>query len=212
MRLRSWLAILAALAFLGTACNGQSGSTSTPDDVTSASEAASASAEGSDEPSEEPSEEASEKPTPVPSEEPTGDELDYSLPPNFGSDDLTSGFTPDPFSAHVVSGGPLDASYLGDDCRGFATAAPDYDITFTAGSLSLLRFYFVADTADDTTIIINAPDGSWHCNDDATGTIDPQYDFEDPASGLYDIWIGSYESGASVSGTFYVTELDSNHP
>jgi hypothetical protein len=212
MRPRSWLAILATLALLVTACSGNSGNTSTPGDLVSTSESASASAEPSAEPSNEPSEEASAKPSVEPSEEPTGDELDYSLQPNFGSDDVTSGFTPDPFNAHVVSGGPIDASYLGDDCRGFATTAPDYDITFTSGSLSLLRFYFVAETADDTTIIINAPDGSWHCNDDATGTIDPQYDFEDPASGLYDIWIGSYESGASVSGTFYVTELESNHP
>ena len=212
MRPRSWLAIVAALALFVTACGGSTGNTPTPDDARSASASASASAEPSEGPSDEASAEASAKPSVEPSEEPTGDELDYSLQPNFGSEDLSSGFSPDPFSAHVVSGGPIDASYLGGDCRGFATAAPDYDITFTAGDLSLLRFYFVADTADDTTIIINAPDGSWHCNDDATGTIDPQYDFEDPASGLYDIWIGSYESDASVSGTFYVTELESNHP
>ncbi len=60
--------------------------------------------------------------------------------------------------------------------------------------------------------IINAPDGSWHCNDDAPGTIDPQFDFQDPASGLYDVWIGSYQSGAEIDGTLYVTELESNGP
>ena len=208
MRSRSTLAVLAVIAVVATACSGQTAATPVavvtpaPTDTPSATE----------EPTEAPSEEPSEQPSEAASEAPAGDELDYRLEPNFGSEDLTSGFTPDPFSAEVTSGGPIDASYLGGDCRGYATAAPDFDVTYTAGDLSLLRFYFVADDADDTTIIINAPDGSWHCNDDAPGTIDPQFDFQDPASGLYDVWIGSYQSGAEVDGTFYVTELESNGP
>jgi hypothetical protein len=138
-------------------------------------------------------------------------ELDMSLPSNFGSTDLSAGFTPDPFSVELVSGGPIDATYVGDDCRGYATEASDYDVTYTAVDEGLLRFYFVADTAD-TTLVINAPDGSWHCNDDAPGTIDPLIDFVNPESGRYDIWIGSYESGTENSGTLYVTETESNGP
>lgn len=207
MRSRPWLAALAVLAILATACSGQTAATLS-DEPATPTEAPTASPP----PSEQPTEAASEKPSVAPSEAPPADELDYRLQPNFGSEDLTSGFTPDPFSVEVTSGGPIDASYLGGDCRGFATAAPDFDVTYTAGDLSLLRFYFVADAADDTTLLINAPDGSWHCNDDAPGTIDPQFDFQDPDSGLYDIWIGSYQSGAGISGTLYVTELESNGP
>ena len=208
MRSRSSLAILASLALLATACNQQAGATPTPEVEATATEEPSASTAAS----EEPSEEASAKPSTEPTEAPAGDELDYSLQPNFGSDSLTSGFTPDPFSADVVSGGPIDASYLGNGCGGWATAAPDYDITYTAGSLSLLRFYFVADSGEDTTLIVNAPDVEWYCNDDSNGTLNPAVDFDSPATGLYDIWIGSYENGTEVSGTLYVTELDSNHP
>ena len=208
MRSRPTLAILAVLAMLATACSAQTAATPVsivtpaPTDQPSATQ----------EPTEAPTEAPTQAPTEAPTEAPADDELEYQLPPNFGSEDLTSGFTPDPFSAEMTSGGPIDASYLGGDCRGFATAAPDFDVTYTAGDLSLLRFYFVADEADDTTLIINAPDGSWHCNDDAPGTIDPQFDFQDPASGLYDVWIGSFESGATISGTLYVTELESNGP
>jgi len=204
MRSRPWLALLALFAIFASACSGPAAATPTSDPTATPTEAPTATAE--------PSQAASEEPSVAPSEAAAADELDYSLQPNYGSEELTSGFSPDPFSVEVVSGGPIDASYLGGDCRGFATAAPDYDVTFTAGNLSLLRFYFVADGADDTTLIINAPDGSWHCNDDATGTIDPQFDFQDPDSGLYDIWIGSYEAGAAISGTLYVTELESNGP
>ena len=77
---------------------------------------------------------------------------------------------------------------------------------------SLPRFEVVADAADDTTLIINAPDGSWYCNDDAPGTIDPMFDFTNPESGLYDVWVGSYEQDTTVEGVLYVTELESNAP
>ena len=204
MRSRPTLAILAVLAMLATACSAQTAATPVSLVTPAPTDAPS--------PTQEPTEAPTQAPTEAPTDAPAGDELQYQLPPNFGSEDLTSGFTPDPFSADVTSGGPIDASYLGGDCRGFATAAPDFDVTYTAGDLSLLRFYFVADEADDTTLIINAPDGSWHCNDDAPGTIDPQFDFQDPASGLYDVWIGSFESGTTISGTLYVTELESNGP
>jgi hypothetical protein len=139
-------------------------------------------------------------------------ELDVNLASNFGSTTLAAGFTPDPHSVDVISGGPIDTSYLGGECRGFATRASDYDVTYQAGQAQLLRFYFVADEAVDTTLIINAPDGSWACNDDATLTIDPQVDFESPTSGRYDIWVGSFDSGAEAAGTLFVTELESNGP
>lgn len=206
MRSRPWLAVLAVITMLATACTTQtvvsppSAQAATPTEAPSATDAPTATSQ--------PSASASEKA----SEAPAGDELNYRLQPTFGSEDLTSGFAPDPFSVEVVSGGPIDATYLGGGCRGFATAAPDFDVTYTAGDLSLLRFYFVADGADDTTLIINAPDATWHCNDDAPGTIDPQVDFQNPAPGLYDVWIGSYEAGAEINGTLYVTELESNHP
>jgi hypothetical protein len=206
MRSRTWLVFAVLLTLVTTACTAASPPTSpsaeeeTPTVVASASSAASADASANA------SAQASESAS-------GGDELDWELPPNFGDVDLTAGFTPDPFSIEVVSGGPIDAAYLGDDCRGFATAAPDFDVRYTAGSQGLLRFYFVADTAgEDTTLLVNSPDESWHCNDDATDSVNPQVDFDNPESGLYDIWIGSYESGAQVNGTLYVTEVSSNHP
>jgi hypothetical protein len=202
MRPRPWFVAAVLLAIVTSACSAASPTASPSAEEETQSEEASASTQASAEVSEQASEGAT-----------GGDELEYQLPPNFGDTDLTAGFTPDPFSVEVVSGGPLDASYLGGECRGFATAAPDFDVTYTAGSQGLLRFYFVAETAgEDTTLLVNAPDESWHCNDDATDSLNPQVDFEDPASGLYDIWIGSYESGTQVNGTLYVTEVSTNHP
>jgi len=113
----------------------------------------------------------------------------------------------------VVSGGPIDVRYLEGACVGFAEPNPDYEVHYTAGLLSMLRFYFVADSAgDDATLIINDTTSNWVCNDDSYGGSNPTVDFSPPESGYYDIWVGSYSSDAFISGTLYITELDSNHP
>jgi hypothetical protein len=136
--------------------------------------------------------------------------LNFSLPPNYGSTALTAGFLPDPFAVGITSGGPVNVSYLGGICRGFATSAPDFSVNYTAGASSLLRFYFIGN--GDSTLIINGPNGTYFCNDDSFGTLNPTIDFNNPTSGRYDIWIGSYSSGTFIPGTLYVTEINGNHP
>lgn len=136
--------------------------------------------------------------------------LNYNLSPVFGSSTIASGFVPDPFYAGITAGGPVDVSYLGGACRGYTSVAPSYSVTYTSGSFPLLRFYFVG--SSDTTMIINSPNGSYFCVDDSFGTVDPTIDFNNPATGRYDVWIGTYSPGASISGTLYVTESTNNHP
>ena len=136
--------------------------------------------------------------------------LNYSLPPNYGSTSLTSGFVPDPFTVGMTSGGPVDVSYLGSGCSGFATSAPDYSVNYTSGAFPTLRFYFIG--SGDTTMVINTPNGNYVCIDDSFGTLNPTIDFNSPSGGRYDVWIGSYASGTFVSGTLYVTESTGNHP
>lgn len=145
--------------------------------------------------------------TPTPVIVPT---LNFSLPPNFGSTALTSGFVPDPFSVGVTSGGSVNVNYLGGGCTGFATSAPDFSVNYTAGAFPTLRFYFVG--SGDATLIINSPSGSYFCNDDSFGTLNPAIDFNSPSSGRYDIWVGSFASGTAIGGTLFVTENTGNHP
>ncbi len=139
--------------------------------------------------------------------------LDYTLDPNYGAASISSGFTPDPQSVSITSGGPVDISALGlgSGCGGYATSSPDFEVTYTAGGFSLLRFYFVS-TSGDTTLVINGPNGTWYCVDDSYGTLNPTVDFQNPSSGVYDVWVGSYSSDTFAAGTLFITELDSNHP
>ena len=136
--------------------------------------------------------------------------LNFSLPPNFGSTSLVSGFVPDPFTVGLTSGGSVNVSYLGGGCTGFASSAPDFSVNYTSGAFPTLRFYFIG--GGDTTMIINTPGGSYVCVDDSFGTLNPTIDFNGPSSGRYDIWIGSFSQGTNISGTLNVTENTGNHP
>jgi hypothetical protein len=136
--------------------------------------------------------------------------LNFSLPPVYGSTALNSGFVPDPFTVGITAGGPASPAYLGGGCTGYTTIAPSFSVNYTSGAFPLLRFYFIG--SGDTTMVINSPSGSYFCNDDSFGTFSPTIDFNSPSSGRYDVWIGTYSSGASIGGTLYITESSGNHP
>lgn len=152
--------------------------------------------------------------SPEPTSPPAG-QLDFTATPNYGIVEVESGFVPDPQTKDMISGGEVDVSYLGEDatgfaCTGFATSQPDYSVTYTAGAGSLLRFYF--EGAGDSTLIINDASSHWRCADDSFNSVSPTIDFVSPVTGRYDIWVGSYVHDSQVSGTFSITELQSNHP
>ena len=136
-----------------------------------------------------------------------GDQLDFSLDPHYGEQHLDAGFLPDPYRVTVTSGGTVPVSYLGGDCTGFAAQAPDYRLHW-AGSATELRILFRAgQEGEDTVLVINRPDGSWVCNDDAdASTLNPMVILNNPLAGAYDIWVASFDQDAYIDGTLHITE------
>lgn len=130
---------------------------------------------------------------------------------NFGVHALNGGFMPDPRAISVVSGGNLDVSAmgLGPGCRGYATARPDAILRYS-NPAGFLRFFVRA--GGDTTLVVNAGDGRWHCDDDSGGSLNPMVDIAGPPGGQYDVWVGSYRAGENIRGTLHVTELMSQRP
>ena len=129
---------------------------------------------------------------------------DWRLPANYGAVTLYSGFTPDPFTLNVTSGGPIDASAsVSSSCRGWISNAPDFELTYSAGSLPLA---ISVNSASDTTLVINGPDGLWYCDDDGGDGLNPSLRWDSPPSGTYDIWVGSYQR-ANYSATLSISEL-----
>lgn len=109
--------------------------------------------------------------------------------PFFGTVALTdtSGSEPDPVT--IMAGGHQRADRIHNDCVGFIQkGSPDVNLDNGDGMNSL---FISARSPTDTTLVIRAPDGSWHCNDDAMG-FDPMVTFQGAAKGVYHIWVGTF--------------------
>jgi len=124
------------------------------------------------------------------------------LTPNYGEVTLRAGFTPDPHRVSVTAGGTIDADRLPGACTGRISDAPDYRVSYQAGSLPLV---FRTLSSSDTTLVINGPNGDWACDDDSYGDGDAEVRFDKPGSGVYDIWIGTF-SGGTAAATLLITE------
>lgn len=136
----------------------------------------------------------------------SGTQPNWRATPTFTTVNLSAGFTPDPWSYRLQAGGSdrIDAN-LGSGCVGFIHAgAPDVDLNYTSGSLSL---YIRSDSSTDTTLAVLDPDGNWHCNDDSIG-LDPVVSFQRPRSGNYNIWIGVHGSATTADATLQITEIN----
>ena len=126
--------------------------------------------------------------------------------PTYGDVRLDGGFLPDPHRLQLTAGGSTRVSVSG--CAyGFVADAPDVDLYYSGNGQRTLYFYATSD--EDTTLLINLPDGSWVCNDDGLGGRNPLVVIRNAPSGLYDIWVGTYGS-TMVRATLNISEIAPN--
>ena len=132
------------------------------------------------------------------------DGLNPAGEPRYGRQTIVPGFAPSPFTIDLVSGGDVAVKplALGDNCLGYAAADPDFVIDLAAG---FARVTILVASAEDTTLIVNLPNGSWSCNDDTNG-LNPALVYYNAAPGRYQIWIGSYAADTFDDAVFYITE------
>lgn len=135
---------------------------------------------------------------------------DVSADPLYETLRLSEGFLPDPSVVSLTAGGGDDASHLGGGCTGdINNAQPDVDLVYESSGSKRLGIYVKGGI--DTTLVINAPDGRWYCNDDfgsSSGT-NPGVVFNKPQNGYYNIWVGTYGGGV---GSGQVDLLVSEYP
>lgn len=131
--------------------------------------------------------------------------LDVNGAPNFGEKLVGNVMYPDPTVVPVTSGGSVDVSAANlSGCAGHVSARPDFNLRLTEGA-AFLRVFMTAAGGEDTTLVVNKPDGTWVCADD-TYARDPGIDLEGAAPGVYNIWVGSYQAGTQAQGTLTLTE------
>lgn len=128
---------------------------------------------------------------------------DWQLQPVFGQINLNAGFLPDPHGVNVTAGGQFSLAACGFNWQGHVARAPDYDLYYSAGNFSL-TIYVVSNY--DTVLLINGPDGLFYFSDDDGGGLNPAITFNNPQSGLYDIWIGAYDNARGLPAQLYITE------
>lgn len=133
---------------------------------------------------------------------------DWRLNPTYGGVTLSSGYTPDPYLVNLQSGGSIDASRsIGGNCRGYVANAPDFRLQYRAGNI--LPLIISVSSSSDTTLVINAPDGRWYCDDDGGQGLNPSLRWNSPMTGQYDIYVGTYGSASYRNATLSISELNS---
>lgn len=138
-----------------------------------------------------------------------------SNPPNwraqplYGTVELSSGFSPDPHTTSIRAGGGTENPVSGSECAGYINAdAPDVDLNYESGSYPLT---IDATSETDVTLLVYTPDRQWVCNDDGGDGTDARISFDDPRSGNYNVWVGTYSSSAgNPDATVSFTELNSS--
>ncbi|MDZ4319323.1 MAG: hypothetical protein U1A07_10890 [Phenylobacterium sp.] len=138
----------------------------------------------------------------------TGRPPNHHLSPRFGVINLAAGFVPDPHTLNVTAGGNITAGDISSSCRGFISDAPTARLEWRAGSGGL-PLLISARSDGDTTLLVRAPDGSWYCNDDGAGGLNPLFASTAAQSGRYDIWVGRYSQG-TISAALSISELIGN--
>lgn len=132
----------------------------------------------------------------------------FDADPTYGEFHLEPGFTPDPALLSVMAGGDLDASDKFEDCKGFISEAPDVRLFWDSESTSGLTIKISALSNADTTLVVNGPDGKWYCDDDSGEDSNPSVELT-PATGRYEIWIGTYSEGEIKKAVLGISELSS---
>lgn len=141
---------------------------------------------------------------------PAAEAQNWSLNPTYGSANLQAGFTPDPYVINLHSGGSIDASTaISSSCRGFIANAPDYRVTYQAGSWPLI---FTVNADVDTTLVVNGPDGQWYCDDDGGEGLNPRLQWGSPPSGQYDVYVGTYGNASIQPAQLIISELTGGAP
>jgi serine/threonine protein kinase len=115
---------------------------------------------------------------------------DITAAPLQGTITLNNGFSPDPWPHSVQLSPNIDLENF--NYFGFTTSPPTVHLEYSAGTYPL---YISAEADNDLVMLVYGPDEQWYFNDDFVG-YNPGVEFEDPQSGTYMIWVGSYEEAA----------------
>lgn len=130
---------------------------------------------------------------------------DAEAPPNYGVVDFRTSPGPGGYVVNLLSGGAVNTGEeIGPQCPGFVSNSPDVRLLYPIGTGQALTIAVIA--ANDTTLVVSAPDGVWHCNDDSGGALNPSVTFDHPQAGRYEIWVGTFDGPTNYPAELTISE------
>ncbi|MEM8599508.1 MAG: hypothetical protein AAGF99_06285 [Bacteroidota bacterium] len=117
----------------------------------------------------------------------SSDGIDIGADPTYGDVRLSRGFGSN--TTMLTAGGSFQPDF-GNCTYGNVAGAPDVELNYTTDGSGPL--FISAESEDDTTLLVNLPDGSWVCDDDSGDGSNPLLTVPNAANGIYDIWVGTY--------------------
>lgn len=94
------------------------------------------------------------------------------------------------YGVAVVAGGDIDLSQC-DFPAGYVIERPDFSFNL-AGVYGPVEIS-VDSPGCDSMLLVNAPDGSWHWDDDSGGDLLPLMTVEIAEDGRLDVWVGTFD-------------------
>lgn len=133
----------------------------------------------------------------------------WNNPTVFGSTTLNAGFLPDPYVRNLTAGGRVSlAACTNGQWTGWVVTRPDFRLFYNGSSpTGRLTFALESRSNVDPVLLVNAPDGSWHFNDDYRG-FNSAVVFFNPMAGQYDVWTGSYQQSSNNPAQLIITEYN----
>ena len=118
-----------------------------------------------------------------------------SCPDWSGTNQMISRSSDDLYSAdrfEIVSGGSVYLTAC-SSVPGVGHVAETADLTLDFTNRSGHQLTFRVESSCDTTLLINTPDTDWIFDDDGGDNVSPYVAINKAPSGVYDIWVGSFE-------------------
>jgi len=125
-----------------------------------------------------------------------GGALDPAAEPAVGTVDFGPQTRVDPRIIFDVQASNDEAFGMGDGCAGFITPARPDVVVAAEAELPQLMIYMVSEA--DGTLLVVAPDGQIHCNDDFEG-LHPGVMIPNPQAGNYAVFAGTYGGNGGVA-------------
>ncbi|RED11164.1 hypothetical protein [Pontivivens insulae] len=103
----------------------------------------------------------------------------------------------------VIAGGSSDLAACGFSGYGFVAVAPDFELYYSQDGAYDLTFRL--NTACDSILLINDPNGNWWWDDDSNGNLDASINVGRGVDGTYDIWVGTVGAGTCDASITFET-------